>query len=79
MVDRCRRAELGTGVDDGRFVAESREHLVERSDDLHAACRTDVGESDVGELARRVREDAEAHARGLEAAENRPGIAVRPE
>ena len=47
--------------------------------DLDAPRRADVGERDVGELARRVGEDADPHAGRLEAAEQRADVGARPE
>ena len=38
-----------------------------------------MGERDVGELARRIREHADACAGGVQPAEHRAGVAVRPE
>jgi len=79
MGDSRRCAELVARADDRGSAAERSLHLVERSDDLNSPGRADVRERDVGELARRIREDADAHAGSMEPAENGAGVAVRPE
>jgi hypothetical protein len=79
MVDSGRTAQLVARAHHGRAAAECRLHLVQRPDHLDAAGRADVGERDVGELARGVGEDADARTGGVEAAKDGPGVAVRPE
>src|SRR5687768_15247600 len=75
--------EVVTGGNDDGVFPEARQQPLEsagaRLDRLHAAGRTEVGESDAGEGLGRVREDAEPRARRAECAERGARVGIGPQ